>query len=135
MIDEENKKHYWLYALKLEKGKYYVGTTTKKDPYDRIKMHGGFYGAKWTMKYKPVEVLEIRDIGVLSEPEKDVIEQMATMRLIDDFGYKNVRGGFLRHSGKYYKLGNRYFRDSDFESLIAGLLLITTALLLFIKSV
>jgi hypothetical protein len=31
---------YWLYALKLQNGKFYVGYTGRRNPYDRILQHG-----------------------------------------------------------------------------------------------
>ena len=64
MIDMKTKKtkrkhtgiHY-VYQLKLQKGKYYVGSTTS--PKHRLEQHirGGKLGAAWTSKYKPVKVI------------------------------------------------------------------------------
>lgn len=41
-------KHYWLYVLKLEQQKFYVGITSRT-PEIRMEQHlSGFAGAQWT---------------------------------------------------------------------------------------
>lgn len=134
----EDVRHYWLYALRLEDDKYYVGITTKADPNSRIKMHGGFYGAKWTQKHKPIETLETRDLGTISEVEAARQEQELTLAYMKQYGYKNVRGGTLSYSGKYTKLGNRYFTEEQWYSLravsiLTFLFLLTLIAILFQK--
>jgi predicted GIY-YIG superfamily endonuclease len=62
----ETIRHYWLYAIALEQGKYYVGITARHDPYIRLRQHGDPYGASWTKKYKPlkpVRPLRLEDLG------------------------------------------------------------------------
>ncbi len=57
---EDKIKHYWLYVLRLEQNKYYVGITSRLDPQTRINEHmGGFYSAQWVKKYKPIEAAEV----------------------------------------------------------------------------
>ncbi|MEO5498875.1 MAG: GIY-YIG nuclease family protein [Candidatus Saccharimonadales bacterium] len=128
----KEEKHYWLYALKLEDEKFYVGITTKSDPNLRIKMHGGFYGAKWTRKHKPVETLETRDLGTISELEAAKHEQELTLEYMRRFGYKNVRGGTLSYSGNYTKIGDRYFTEEQWESFKAISILTFLSLLTLI---
>ncbi|HEX8182662.1 MAG TPA: GIY-YIG nuclease family protein [Candidatus Saccharimonadales bacterium] len=137
-IETELTKHYWLYALKLEDDKYYVGITTKADPGSRIKMHGGFYGAKWTHKHKPVETLETRELGFVTETEAARQEQVLTLDYMKRYGYKNVRGGTLSYSGNYTKLGDRYFTEEQWYafravSILTFLMLLTLIAILFQK--
>ena len=47
----------FVYVLKLEHGKYYVGTS--KSPYKRITEHFNNNGSYWTKKYKPREIIEV----------------------------------------------------------------------------
>lgn len=134
---EESKiiKHWHIYALKLEQDKYYIGSTTKINPYDRIKQHGVFNSAKWTKKYKPVETLEIIDLGITTKKEADKLEKTLTLKYMDKYGAENVRGGDLAYSGKYYRRFGRFFMDNDWETLtvIIFLLLIILILVLIRK--
>lgn len=74
-----------IYILLLEKDKYYVGYTARRDG-ERFQEHFEGRGAKWTQKYKPVIVLEWR-IGT----EQD--ENEVTLELMKKYGWTNVRGG------------------------------------------
>ena len=47
----------FIYTLKLEQGKYYVGKTN--NPEFRIENHFNSNGSEWTKKYKPLKILEI----------------------------------------------------------------------------
>ena len=46
----------YIYILKLEKGKYYIGKSNKLNK--RLTDHFTLYGSGWTKKYKPVKVIE-----------------------------------------------------------------------------
>lgn len=75
----------YIYILKLEKGKYYVGKTN--NPLFRLKDHFDANGSKWTQKYKPIEILELI-------PNCDSYdEDKYTQKYMDKFGIDNVRGG------------------------------------------
>ena len=82
----DKPKAYWLYVLKLEHGKYYVGFTGMKNPYDRIMQHvaGEGDGAEWTELHKPIEVVEIRDAGVITATEAKVYEQKSNMAIYEN---------------------------------------------------
>lgn len=75
----------YIYVLLLEQGKYYVGKTT--NPEFRLEKHFNCGGSEWTIKYKPIKVLEIiKDCD-------DYDEDKYTRIYMDKFGIENVRGG------------------------------------------
>lgn len=103
-------KRYWLYALRLEKGKYYIGITSLKDPNSRIKQHvNGFGGAKWTHRYKPIASAEKPiSLGNVTKAAAEILEHQRTMQYMKKYGYNNVRGADLRYDGEYAKVFSWY---------------------------
>jgi hypothetical protein len=75
----------YIYAIKLEKGKYYIGKTTH--PQFRLQSHFDSNGSYWTKKYKPLKVIEIKPNC------DDYDEDKTTMQYMDRYGINNVRGG------------------------------------------
>lgn len=132
MTADTQIKHFWLYILKLVDHKYYVGITTKVDPYKRIAQHyaGHFSAAQWTKKYKPVETLEVRDLGNITQTEADRLEDKQTLEYMKLYGYQNVRGGKYNYSGKYVRVGSHYWRGVAFDNVFGlSFVLITLVLL------
>ena len=120
-------KHFSLYTLRLEQNKYYVGITTMTDPYKRIAQHeNGFYGARWTKKYKPVETIEIRDLGNITQVEAEDYENRQTLEYMQKYGHQNVIGGKFNFSGRYFKLGSRYFREEDWWTMLVSAIAMLT---------
>lgn len=75
----------YIYILKLEKNKYYVGKTDK--PEKRVIDHFTTKGSNWTKKYKPIKLLEII-------PNCDDYDEDKYTRIyMDKYGINNVRGG------------------------------------------
>jgi predicted GIY-YIG superfamily endonuclease len=128
-------KHYWLYVLRLKHDKYYIGITSKKNPHTRIAEHmNGFYSAQWVKKYEPIEPVEVIDIGNLTQAEADRLELQRTLQYMHKYGYQNVRGGKLNYSGKYFKFGDRYFREDEALVILTILFLLAIlATILFLK--
>lgn len=75
----------YIYAIKLEQGKYYIGKTS--NPQFRLQSHFYSNGSKWTKIYKPIKVLEIKSNC------DDYDEDKITMQYMDKYGINNVRGG------------------------------------------
>lgn len=75
----------FIYTLKLQKGKYYVGKTN--NPYFRLQNHFQSNGSTWTKIYKPIKVLEIK------KNCDDYDEDKITLQYMDKYGIDNVRGG------------------------------------------
>ena len=78
-------KMVYIYILKLENCKYYVGKTT--NPSFRIEKHFNSTGSAWTSKYKPISVETII-------PDcDDYDEDKYTKKYMAKYGIENVRGG------------------------------------------
>ena len=75
----------FIYVLKLTYGKFYIGKTT--NPYFRLDNHFNSNGSAWTMKYKPIKVLE------LIPNCDDYDEDKYTRKYMDKYGFDNVRCG------------------------------------------
>jgi len=75
----------YIYALKLEEGKYYVGRSY--DPDERYMQHKRGEGAAWTKKYRPIKLLDTKVVT----GEHD--ETNFTKDLMKKYGIDNVRGG------------------------------------------
>jgi len=75
----------FIYVLKLEKGKYYIGKTN--NPKFRLNVHFDLNGSEWTKKYKPIKVLELK--SNCDNYDEDKI----TRQYMDKYGINNVRGG------------------------------------------
>jgi predicted GIY-YIG superfamily endonuclease len=133
-ITEPQKKPYWLYILKLEQDKYYIGITAHRDPQTRINQHkSGYYSSKWVKKYPYLQTLEIIDIGRISKSDAETLEQKHTLEYMGKFGYNNVRGGTLTYHGKYLKLGDRYYTGENAANIAVVLFLSFSVLILLIK--
>ena len=75
----------FIYVLKLEQGKYYVGKTN--NPQFRLENHCNGNGSAWTQKYKPLKMIK------LIPDCTDYDEDKFTRQYMDKYGIANVRGG------------------------------------------
>ena len=78
-------KMVYIYILKLEKGKYYIGKTN--NPKFRLENHFNLSGSEWTKIYKPECLLELKSNC------DDYDEDKYTKMYMDTYGINNVRGG------------------------------------------
>lgn len=75
----------YIYILKLENNKYYIGKT--QNPQFRINDHFEGYGSVWTQKYKPIKIVEfIKNCDIYDEDKY-------TLKYMKIYGIHNVRGG------------------------------------------
>ena len=75
----------FVYVLKLEKDKYYVGKTS--NPIFRLDNHFKNNGSEWTKLYKPIKIIKLI-------PNCDNYdEDKYTKIYMDKYGIDNVRGG------------------------------------------
>ena len=128
-------RHWWLYAIALHGGKYYVGITSYGDPYRRLRQHGTLLGARWTKKYRPIKPIKpvvLKDIWRMSLANAEKREQQLFEEFRSQYGIKNVRGGRIVGSGNIYRIGKVYFDRNMLETLGVALLLLTCGLYLIV---
>lgn len=126
------KKHFWLYILKLEQGKYYVGITTKT-PEERMQEHiFGYPGARWTKRYKPIALHYTQDLGMKTLQEAEAYENNVVRKYMRELGCNKTRGGDLTSEDGYVGRFGRVFATEYWEALtvIVFLLLVIAALVL-----
>lgn len=75
----------FIYVLKLQQNKYYIGKTT--EPNFRIDTHFNAKGSAWTKKYKPISV------SVIIPNCDNYDEDKYTLLYMSKYGIDNVRGG------------------------------------------
>ena len=75
----------YIYVLKLQYNKYYIGKTN--NPRFRLEQHLNFSGCVWTKKYHPIKLIEL----VLEE--SNYSEENKTLEYMKIYGIHNVRGG------------------------------------------
>ena len=74
-----------IYVLLLQENKFYVGYSERPIG-ERFIEHFNYRGSKWTTLYRPVQVLQVQPGGIEEENEM-------TLRMMDKYGWWNVRGG------------------------------------------
>jgi len=75
----------FIYILKLEQNKYYIGKT--KDLFTRFDAHRKGTASNWTKKYKPIFVDRVIERASVFDEDKYTKEYM------NRYGINNVRGG------------------------------------------
>lgn len=84
------KGAWYLYVLKLEYEKVYVGIT--HNPKKRLEKHFYGEGAVATTKFMPLEVLDIIESSS-TRLEVEQVENMVSEQLFNKYGEENVYGG------------------------------------------
>lgn len=105
----------YIYTLRLEGGFYYVGRTRNLER--RKEQHFGHKGAEWTRLHAPLEVMGTESFIVSSVNEEDRWENHHTIKMMKQYGWQNVRGGFWSVCNDYETLmalhAHGYFTDCD----------------------
>lgn len=111
---QSKPKHYWLYVLKLEQGKYYVGITSQT-PETRFQEHlGGTRSSYWTQQYKPIEIFDTKDLGYITISRAKKYEERVTRKYMRRHGINSTRGGDLTDKFEYGTiLGTIYLKDAQ----------------------
>ena len=84
-------KQIIVYLLQLTDGKYYVGQTDQTEA--RFNEHLAGLGSKWTRLHKPIKLFRTTEILVTNTPEAMLYENWMTLHYMEQYGWKNVRGG------------------------------------------
>lgn len=86
-----------VYVLQLEDNRFYVGFCKSfHNLYNRLNTHQMGYGASWTHKYKPIELIDIITNGSFE------LENKTTLLYMVQYGVHNVRGGKFTSLTKDY---------------------------------
>lgn len=116
-IDNLDITKYYIYVLQLVDDRYYIGRTG--NILRRIEEHFTGVGSIYTMKYKPIKVIEVTE--ELSKQD----ERNKTLEVMSKYGWKKVRGAcwcsleINKPKEKYNVYNNKcydiIFTDIDFE--------------------
>jgi predicted GIY-YIG superfamily endonuclease len=98
------KSEKYIYILKLEAEKYYIGQTTEPD--NRIKKQFNGKGSAWTKLYKPIEIILLESIGVMNYKEAEQYENEIVLNYMKEYGWENVRGGYFTNKNNDIVLKN-----------------------------
>lgn len=122
--------HWYLYILKLEDEKYYVGITSKT-PEIRMNEHvRGVRTAYWTAKHKPLEIIHTEDLGDITRRQAEKRENKMTRACMKQRGINNVRGGDLMSTEEYIvRFGYIFNKESWSEITVVACLLLIIAYL------
>ena len=126
-----NRKHWTLYVLRLQDGKYYVGITSKTAEIRMQEHLNGVRVAYWTAKHKPLEIIHTEDLGLIEKSKAEKRENKMVRALMRQRGLNNVRGGDLTSVDEYIKrLG--YIWDRDGWQLISYIVFLLLLLAYFV---
>lgn len=130
--DSRVKKHFTLYVLKLEQSKLYVGITTKT-PQERFNEHRyNIRAAAWTRKYKPREIFDTKNLGLINEQRAKDLEDKTTLMYMKKYGVNNVRGGKYSILDEYKIFFGNIFTEEGWESIKMGMKLLSLVFFLAI---
>lgn len=133
-MKQTDTKRLWLYVLKLEQGKYYVGITSKT-PEHRFKQHvNGFAGAAWTRQYKPLSILDTKDLGNVAYADAEKYENRVVRSYIKKYGLNNVGGGDIRTTEQLVNRFGWLFSQDGWKNMMAVLILMAVILFLAVYS-
>lgn len=116
-------KHWTLYVLLLEQGKYYIGITSQM-PEKRFHEHKNGRKSYWTAKYPPIKIIQTVDLGEVDEDAAKLYEMRVTRKYIKEKGIKNVRGGDVTNPNTMVVLFNRIMPLEDRETMLVILFLL-----------
>lgn len=114
-MEKSENKHWWLYVLRCEHDKWYVGITTKTPEERFVEHHDNIRGAAWTREHKPIELFDTRSLGMVSEKRAKFAENRAVRKYIRRYGLDNVRGGDLSQAQDYKQFANHIYPWSEWE--------------------
>lgn len=127
----DSTKHFWLYVLRCQNNKWYIGITTKTPERRFIEHRDNVRAAAWTREHKPIELFDSRDLGMITERRAKLAENRAVREYMKKYGLNNVRGGDLSQTQKYSLFLNRIFPQDQWEwARISIYLLVLSGVLL-----
>lgn len=80
----------YIYVLKLQHGKFYVGKTNNPNPRFREHLDGNGKGSEWTRIHTPVSEIECEEVP--RDQDAGILEHSKTLHYMRRHGVDNVRG-------------------------------------------
>ena len=132
---DEVIKHYKLYVLRLEQDKYYIGITTQTVE-ARFEEHlKGSRSSYWTTKFKPLEVIDAEDLGMITKMQAEEIEDKVTIECMQKYGAENVQGGHFTSRDDVFTIKfHRVMTRLNWESIRMVLILLGLIVLVGVAS-
>lgn len=97
---QKTNRHWFLYVLKLQQDKWYVGITSQT-PEKRLQEHLNGRKSYWTEQYTPIKIVQTVDLGDLDKEAAELYEKKVTREYMKAKGINNVRGGDLTQKNDY----------------------------------
>lgn len=98
--DKTGKTRRYIYVLKCAGGKYYVGQTNNIAR--RLREHKEGQGSWFTIKHKPLGVIDNFCVGYLTQAQAMYYENETTLRYMEQYSVNDVRGGDYTSRDKKY---------------------------------
>ena len=133
--DDGRRRHYSLYVLKLTDGKYYVGLTSKTPQETFWEHQHDIRAASWTQKYKPTQLFDSKNLGVITYAEAEKYESKVTRLYMKKYGLNNVRGGDLTGIDDYIVRFGRVFNLSGWQMIVGIVFLLLVIVILTVQRI
>ena len=94
----------------------------------------GFAAAKWTRRYKPLNLHDKKELGNVTKAAAEEYENKIVRVYIKKYGFNNVRGGDLSYSYDFVKRFGRYVGVGDWQTMTVIILLLSITLALVLNA-
>ena len=120
--DRISDTNWYVYLLKLQDEKYYVGIAV--DPNKRFLEHQkqGKDCPNWCKKYKAIKIIETFETKYKGMKDATLIEDIYTLKYIEKFGSENVRGGRYLWSDSKIKKKSKSHLERGYISIMHKLI-------------
>lgn len=115
---DDKVRHWWLYLLRLEGEKYYVGITSKTPEIRMLEHQNGIRTAYWTAKHRPIEVIYSEDLGKIEKSKAERRENKFVRKIMKERGVNSVRGGDLTSTSDYVIRFGYIFDKEGWEDVV-----------------
>jgi predicted GIY-YIG superfamily endonuclease len=127
------QRHWWLYVLKLEHDKWYIGITSKSVEHRYNQHIASFAGAAWTKEHKPIRIYYEKDLGYCSLEKAQQYENKVTRKYMKKYGGNDVRGGDLSSTEEYTRRFNRIYTKENWQAITTVIFLLLVICYLMVK--
>lgn len=131
------KGSWWIYALKIEKGKYYLSITPGRPGVRMKQQFDKFVSAALIRNGRSVKLVYSENLGLITKVRAQLILRKLTRKYMMKYGISNVRGGnstdvaiFINRVGWVFDKDDwRIFKFSLYFTVLFCALLVTIILI------